>query len=242
MSLITIQNLTKTFGSGHATVKAVQDVSLTIEPGDIVLIMGPSGSGKTTLISMIGTLMTPTVGEISIDSVNVTRLNASKLADFRLHELGFVFQSFNLLAALNAEQNVMIPLLAGKTPKSKARKKADQLLEQLGMSKRLYHIPGSLSGGEKQRVAVARALVNEPKVILADEPTANLDSKTGKEVITLLCNIACAERKAVIIVSHDPRLKDMAKRVITIEDGKLTGEEKGNHENTCPHHKRRAVS
>lgn len=236
MSLITIQNLTKTFGSGHTAVKAVQDVSLSIEPGDIVLIMGPSGSGKTTLISMIGTLMTPTSGEITTDGVDVTNLSASKLADFRLHKLGFVFQSFNLLAALNAEQNVMIPLLAGKYPKIKARKKADQLLEQLGMSKRLYHIPGSLSGGEKQRVAVARALVNEPKVILADEPTANLDSKTGKEVITLLCNIACAEGKAVIIVSHDPRLKDMAKRVITIEDGRLTGEEKGNHNKTCPHH------
>ncbi len=238
MSLINVNSLSKTFGNGHAAVKAIQDVSLKIESGDIVLIMGPSGSGKTTLISMIGTLMTPTAGEISIDGVDVTKLSNSKLADFRLHKLGFVFQSFNLLAALNAEQNVMIPLLAGNTSKPRARKRADKLLGQLGMSHRLQHVPSSLSGGEKQRVAVARALVNEPKVILADEPTANLDSKTGKEVMTLLCNIACVEGKAVIIVSHDPRLKDMAKRVITIEDGKLTGEEKGNHNKNCPHHER----
>lgn len=236
MSLVTIRNLSKTFGTGHTAVSAVQNISLDIEQGDVLLIMGPSGSGKTTLVSMIGTLMTPSEGQILIDGIDITRLSSRKLASFRLHKLGFVFQSFNLLAALNAKQNVMIPLLAGRTPKSKARVKADQLLEKLGMGQRLQHIPANLSGGEKQRVAVARALVNEPKIILADEPTANLDSKSGEEVTRLLCNIACGEGRAVVIVSHDPRLKAVAKRVITIEDGKLTGEETGNHEDDCPHH------
>src|SRR3989344_6806622 len=234
MSLISINDLSKTFGAGHTAVKAVRDVSLDIQPGDIVLIMGPSGSGKTTLISMVGSLMKPTSGEAVIDSQNITKLSSSKLADFRLNKLGFVFQSFNLLAALNAEQNAMLPLLAKGTSKTIARKKARELLTRLGVEQRLLHLPRDLSGGEKQRVAVARALINEPKVILADEPTANLDSKSGKEVTTLLCNIACAEGKAVIIVSHDARLRDVAKRVITMEDGHLIGEELGNHDANCP--------
>lgn len=234
MSLIKIENLSKTFGSGHTTVEAVRDISLNIESGDIVLIMGPSGSGKTTLVSMVGTLMRPTKGVVSIDGQDITDFSSNKLADFRLHTLGFVFQSFNLLAALTAELNVMLPLLAKGTPKSTARKKAKELLTKLGIEQRLHHLPRDLSGGEKQRVAVARALINEPKLILADEPTANLDSKTGHEVMQLLCQTACRENRAVIIVSHDQRLKDVAKRVITIEDGRLVREEKGNHVANCP--------
>lgn len=241
MSLIEIENLSKTFGSGHTIVKAVQDISLRIESGDIVLIMGPSGSGKTTFISMVGTLMRPTKGVVSIDGQDVTELTYNKLADFRLNTLGFVFQSFNLLAALSAELNVMLPLLAKGVPKSAARKKARELLVELGIEQRLHHLPGYLSSGEKQRVAVARALINEPKLILADEPTANLDGKTGHEVMQLLCQTACSENRAVILVSHDSRLRDVAKRVITIEDGRLVCEEKGNHEANCPmeHHNAR---
>jgi len=241
MSLIALEHLSKTFGSGHTAVKAVQDVSLDIKQGDIVLIMGPSGSGKTTLISMIGTLMHQTSGSVKIDGQIVTELSPSKLADFRLQNLGFVFQSFNLVAALTAEQNVMLPLLAKGISKAIARDKARKLLTKLGVEHRLLHLPRDLSGGEKQRVAVARALVNDPKVILADEPTANLDTKSGKEVTQLLCNIACGEGKAVIIVSHDARLRDVAKRVIIIEDGRLTKEEKGNHDANCPmEHKQHA--
>lgn len=236
MSLIEIDHITKSFGSGHTIVKAVQDVSLSVNNGDIVLIMGPSGSGKTTLISMIGTLMRPTSGSVIIDDHDITKLSPTKLAEFRLDTLGFVFQSFNLFSALSAEQNVMLPLLAKSVHKSEARKRARTLLTQLGVGKRLLHLPRDLSGGEKQRVAVARALVNNPKIILADEPTANLDTKSGKEVTELLCSIACNEGRAVIIVSHDVRLKEMAKRVITIEDGRLTGEVKGNHDKTCSHH------
>lgn len=239
MSLVKTEHLSKTFGSGRTAIKAVRDVSLNIKAGDIVLIMGPSGSGKTTLISMIGTLLRPTEGSVEIDNQDVTKMPSDKLADFRLVSLGFIFQSFNLLAALNAEQNAMLPLLAKGIPKVAARQKARDLLTQLGMSERLQHLPRDLSGGEKQRVAVARALANEPKVILADEPTANLDTKSGQEVTRLLCNIACAEGKAVIIVSHDARLRDVAKRVIVIEDGRLVHEEPGGHDANCPIEHRR---
>lgn len=235
-NIVKVKNLSKTFGVGHTAVKAVRDVSLDVKAGDIILIMGPSGSGKTTLISMIGTLMRPSAGSVMINGRDITKLSPSKLADFRLNTLGFVFQSFNLLAALNAEQNVMVPLLAKGASKAKAREKARRLLQKLGVSERLTHLPKNLSGGEKQRVAIARSLINEPQIILADEPTANLDSKSGKEATELLCNIACAEGRAVIIVSHDTRLREAAKRVITIEDGLITKEEKGHHDRHCPIH------
>lgn len=241
MSVVEVQNLSKVFGSGHTAVRAIDNVSLTIETGDIVLIMGPSGSGKTTLISMIGTLMKPTGGRILIDGEDTATMPDTKLADLRLRKLGFMFQSFNLLSALTAEQNVTIPLRVAGANKKQAKAKAVELLERLHLEKRLNNLPKNLSGGEKQRVAVARALANNPKLILADEPTANLDSKTGFEVMKLLCAIACKANKAVIIVSHDIRLRDVAKRVITIEDGKLTREEKGGHDKTCPHHKHQPI-
>lgn len=239
MSIVSIKNLTKTFGSGHTAVTAVNDVSLDIEPGDIVLVMGPSGSGKTTLISMIGTLMRPTSGQIIVDGQDVSKLNNKAVSELRLKSIGFMFQAFNLLSALTAEQNVTVPMVVAGLPKKQATTRAKELLEKLHLGQRLNNLPRNLSGGEQQRVAVARALGNNPKLILADEPTANLDGKTGHEVMQLLCEIACAENRAVVIVSHDQRLRDVAKRVITIEDGKLTKEEKGGHDSTCPlhHHK-----
>lgn len=239
MSIVEVKNLSKVFGSGHTAVKAVENVNLKIEAGDIVLIMGPSGSGKTTLISMIGTLLRPSQGQILIDGADTSKLSDTNLAALRLKKLGFMFQSFNLLSALTAEQNVEVPLLVAGTNKEQSQKKARELLSKLHLEKRLTNLPKNLSGGEKQRVAVARALANEPKLILADEPTANLDTKTGSEVMELLCNTACVENRAVIIVSHDPRIREVAKRVITIEDGKLVKEEKGNHEKACPHHGRK---
>jgi len=237
MRVVEVKNLLKVYGSGHTAVKAVDDISLNIEAGDIVLIMGPSGSGKTTLISMIGTLLKPTEGQILVDGEDTATLSDVMMADLRLHKVGFMFQSFNLLSALTAEQNVVIPLLVAGTNKNQSKAKARELLEKLHLEKRLNSLPKNLSGGEKQRVAVARALANDPKLILADEPTANLDSKTGSEVMQLLCATACAENRAVVIVSHDVRLKEVAKRVITIEDGRLTKEEKGDHDKACPHHR-----
>lgn len=237
MSAIRLQHITKQFGTGHTEVKAVQDVSLTVKPGEIVLIMGPSGSGKTTLLSIMGTLLHPTTGSIALDGQDITKLSRQALSKLRLKQIGFVFQSFNLLASLTAEQNVMVPLLASGASTRDARRKAREVLATLGLGERLRNLPQDLSGGQKQRVAIARALVNEPRLILADEPTANLDSKTGRDVANLLSDIACRENRPVIIVSHDPRLKDFARRIITIEDGKLTKEEKGGHDKTCAYHK-----
>ena len=237
MSVLWVDEVSKVYGSGHTEVRAVDHVSLSLEVGDIVLVMGPSGSGKTTLLTMIGGLLRPTKGKIEIDSRRIDREQPPSPA-WRRGEIGFIFQDFNLLSALTAEQNVMVPLLASGVKKSQSRQRSRELLEGLGLSERLHYLPKNLSGGEKQRVAIARALVNNPKLLLADEPTANLDSKIGHEVAKLLCEIACGEGRAVVIVSHDPRLRDVAKRVITIEDGRLTKEESGNHEQFCPHHQR----
>lgn len=233
MELLHVHNISKTFGTGHTAVKALEGVHLHVESGEIVLVMGPSGSGKTTLLTIAGGLLKPTAGEVLIDGVDITNKTERELPAIRLSCLGFVFQSFNLLAALTAEENVMVPSLMRGAPRPEALTKAQQLLKRLGLEKRMHAVPAELSGGEKQRVAIARALINEPKVILADEPTANLDSHIGHEVMQLLCEIACTENRAVVIVSHDERLKAVAKRVITIEDGKLTKEEPGQHEQSC---------
>ena len=236
MSILSVKNVGKTFGSGHTAVRAVDGVSLEVDPGDIVLVIGPSGSGKTTLLSMIGTLMRPTEGKIVIGGRDLSRLGGRQLDELRLPDFGFVFQTFNLLSALSAEENVMLPLITAGIPRSQARTAARTALEKLGLGHRLRSLPRDLSGGEKQRVAIARALANGPSLVLADEPTANLDSKTGREVTLLLCEIACRENRAVIIVSHDPRLRDAAKRVVTIEDGRLTSIEPGDHDANCPMH------
>ena len=236
MSVVSIRGAGKTFGSGHTAVRAVDNVSLEVDAGDIVLVMGPSGSGKTTLLSMIGTLMRPTEGQILIGGRDTSRLSGRQLSELRLHEFGFVFQTFNLLSALTAEENVMLPLLTARVPRGQARTAAQLALEKLGLGHRLRSLPRDLSGGEKQRVAIARALANGPSLVLADEPTANLDSRTGREVTLLLCAIACRENRAVIIVSHDPRLRDAAKRVVTIDDGRVTALAPGDHDAHCPMH------
>ena len=239
MSVVSVENVSKTFGAGHTAVTAVDHVSLSVDAGDIVLVMGPSGSGKTTLLSMIGTLMSPTTGRILISGQDTSTLKAAQLSRLRLREFGFVFQTFNLLSALTAEENVMMPLITAGVPRKHARAKARMALEQLQLGHRLRNLPRDLSGGEKQRVAVARSLANDPRLILADEPTANLDAKTGQDVTVLLCETACRDNRAVIIVSHDQRLRTAAKRVITIEDGRLTAEERGEHDRHCRMHPER---
>lgn len=235
MAILEIKNLSKIYGSGHTQVRAVDNVSLEVNGGEIVLIMGPSGSGKTTLITMAGALLKPTSGSINLNGQDISQLSEKQLPRLRLKELGFVFQSFNLLASLTAQENAAIPLIAAGQKKKQALLKAKEALEKLGLGNRLNNLPRDLSGGEKQRVSVARALVNNPNVILADEPTANLDSKTGHEVMELLCAVGCREKKAVVIVSHDQRLKDIANRVIWFEDGKITKMELGNHSQNCRH-------
>lgn len=234
MSLVATK-LTKIFGKGHTAVKAVDSVSLNILPGEIVLIMGPSGSGKTTLITILGGLLSPTEGSVVVNHEDITKLTESKLPKFRLSNIGFIFQSFNVLSALNATENVAVPLIARGVKRKEAMDQAVAFLKKLGLGERLNNKPADLSGGEKQRVAIARALVTNPSIILADEPTANLDSKNGHEVMLKLCGVACEENKSVVIVSHDQRIKDIAHRILLIEDGKLTREEEGNHKKVCPH-------
>jgi putative ABC transport system ATP-binding protein len=214
-----IAHVTKRYGSGSTEVTAVRDVSLAVHPGEIVLIMGPSGSGKTTLLSMLGALLKPTEGTIQLNGTTLSALAENRLPDIRLHQFGFIFQDFNLLSALTALENVAIVAeLAGMKPGA-ARRKATSLLSDLGLRERLNFLPEKLSGGEKQRVAIARALINDPALILADEPTANLDSKIGHEIMRLLHRIAKEQGRSVIIVSHDQRIKDIADRVLWLEDG-----------------------
>lgn len=215
------RNLVRTFGSGHTEVRAVDDVSIDIEPGELVLIMGPSGSGKTTLVSMLGALMTPTSGEVVIDGIAITELPESKLPSIRASKIGFVFQSFNLLEALTVEENILFPARLVKGGLREAVSRCDALIDRLGLGARRKAMPSTLSGGEKQRVAIARALINAPPIILADEPTGNLDSLNGQEVMMVLHDIARDEGRAVIMVTHDPRVEDIADRVLWLEDGEF---------------------
>lgn len=221
MQTLIVSQLGKTFGSGETKVTALRDVSFEVTAGEIILIMGPSGSGKTTLLSIIGGLLTPTAGGVTLGDINFKDKTIRQLGEVRLYNIGFVFQSFNLLQNLTALENVQITgQLAGLTD-LQAKDRAQQLLTKLHMPDRLHHLPAKLSGGQQQRVAIARALMNEPKLILADEPTGNLDSKAGHEVMMLFHNLAKQDGRTVIIVSHDERIKDIADRVLWIEDGQI---------------------
>jgi putative ABC transport system ATP-binding protein len=220
-STLQVTHVSKRYGSGTTEVIAVRDVSLSVAPGEIVLIMGPSGSGKTTLLSMLGALLKPSEGEIHLNGDVISALAENRLPDIRLKQFGFIFQDFNLLSALTALENVAIVAELGGMKSGAARKKAAALLTELGLGERLNFLPEKLSGGEKQRVAIARALVNDPALILADEPTANLDSKIGHEIMRLLRSIAKEQGRSVVIVSHDQRIKDIADRVLWLEDGQF---------------------
>lgn len=220
-AVVRVDNVTRRFGSGAGEVVAVHDVSLQVERGEVVLIMGPSGSGKTTLLSMLGGLLKPSSGRIQIGEDDLSVLTERQLPAVRLRRIGFIFQDFNLLSALSCLDNVaLVGQLAGLS-RAAARRRAKELLEQLGLGPRLAFLPEKLSGGEKQRVAIARALVNQPDLILADEPTANLDSRHGRETMRLLRRLAKEESRSVIIVSHDQRIKEIADRVLWLEDGQF---------------------
>jgi putative ABC transport system ATP-binding protein len=213
--------VTKRYGAGQTEVEAVRDITLAVAPGEVVLIMGPSGSGKTTLLLMLGALLRPTVGDITVDGATFSALPERRLPDIRLKRFGFIFQDFNLLSALTVLENVALVAQLAGTKKQEARRKAEAVLTQFGLEQRLHFLPEKLSGGEKQRVAIARALVNDPAIILADEPTANLDSKIGHEIMRLLRRIAEEQGRSVVIVSHDQRIRDIADRVLWLEDGQF---------------------
>ena len=220
-TILEVSGLSKVFGRGANAVRAVNGVDLTVHRGEIVLIMGPSGSGKTTLLTMIGGLLKPTDGAVRIDEYDITAMKESELYEVRRHLVGFIFQVFNLLEALNVRENVEVVLnLAGRGGRE-ARAKAERHLDDLGMGHRLRFKPNDLSGGEKQRVSIARALANDPHLILADEPTANLDSKQGHDVVVLLRDIAKKQGRTVVIVAHDHRIREVADRVLWLEDGRF---------------------
>jgi putative ABC transport system ATP-binding protein len=216
-----VEGLSKIFGSGRTRVAAVQEVSMEIDRGEVVLMMGPSGSGKTTLLLMLGGLLRPSSGRIVVDGEEMTGLGEARLPELRLRRFGFVFQDFNLLGALTARENVQVVLDLAGVPPAAARDRAESLLGDFDLDDRLDFKPAQLSGGEKQRVAIARALANDPAVVLADEPTANLDSHIGHEVARLLRRIAREQERSVLVVSHDHRLREHSDRVLWLEDGRL---------------------
>lgn len=220
-AIMQVEHVTRRFGSGLTEVVAVKGISMDVAPGEVILIMGPSGSGKTTLLSMLGGLLKPSEGRIRIGKDDLTLMNERDLPDVRLRRIGFIFQDFNLFSALSCLDNVAIVAQLSGLSRQEARIQAKVLLEQFGLSHRLDFLPEKLSGGEKQRVAIARALINRPDLILADEPTANLDSHHGHETMRLLRRIAKEEQRSVIIVSHDQRIKDIADRVFWLEDGEF---------------------
>jgi putative ABC transport system ATP-binding protein len=214
-----VRGLTKTFGEGDLAVHAVRNVDLDVAPGEVVLIMGPSGSGKTTLLLMLGALLRPSSGTIEVAGIDVATMSERRLPELRARHFGFIFQDFNLLGALGVVENVELACnLAGVTGTA-ARQRARGLLERFGLAHRMRFRPEQLSGGEKQRVAIARALANDPPVILADEPTANLDSAHGHEIARLLRRLARDDGRSIVIVSHDQRLREVADRVLWLEDG-----------------------
>jgi putative ABC transport system ATP-binding protein len=223
--MIQAQDLTKVYQMGDTEVRALNGASFTIDTGEMVAIMGPSGSGKTTLMSIIGCLDVPSDGSYMLDGVAVEHMDDSKLAEIRGRKIGFVFQQFNLLARTSALENVMLPLtyagISGKERKDRALK----ALERVGLGDRTQHAPNELSGGQQQRVAIARALVNEPAILLADEPTGALDSKTGVEIMSLFQSLHKDGGQAVILVTHDPYIARHTDRIIKISDGRIVSDE-----------------
>ena len=216
--VIRIENLTRFYTIGEETVRALNGINLSIQKNEYVALMGPSGSGKSTLMNIIGCLDTPTSGEYFLNGPNVAQLSDSELAAIRNKEIGFVFQTFNLLPRLTALQNVALPLVYAGIPESERLKKAKEVLEQVGLGDRIKHRPNELSGGQRQRVAVARALVNHPSIILADEPTGNLDSKTSEEIMQLL-DIIHQAGNTIVLVTHEEDIALHAKRVVRMRDG-----------------------
>lgn len=220
-TIIDAHNVSKTFNPKTIPVHAVQNVHVHIEEGEFVALVGPSGSGKSTLLNMIGGLDEPTEGNVFIDGVEITKLPENKLIDFRLHNIGFVFQSFNLIPVLTAKENIGFVLQLQKMPKSEREKRVLTLLEEVGLEDKIGSKPGELSGGQQQRVAVARALASKPKIILADEPTANLDSKSAANLLDIMAKLNKEEKITFLFSTHDQRVIRKARRVITLVDGKV---------------------
>jgi putative ABC transport system ATP-binding protein len=225
--VVDARNITKVYKMGEVEVQALRGASLQIGRGEVVAIMGPSGSGKSTMMNILGCLDRPTSGDYALDGEAVATLNDDQLANIRNHKVGFVFQSFNLLSRQTALVNVELPLRYAGLTNGNRRARAQAALEAVGLGDRLNHRPMELSGGQQQRVAIARAIVNEPAIIMADEPTGNLDSKVGKEIMTLLLNLNKQRATTLIIITHDAAIGSQAQRIIRIRDGVVESPEAG---------------
>jgi putative ABC transport system ATP-binding protein len=226
MKIVETENLTRIYGSGETQVNALDSVSLHVDTGEFVAVMGPSGCGKSTLLHMIGGLDRPTEGVVKIEGQDLNSLNDDELTDLRREHIGFIFQFFNLIPTLTALDNTALPLVLGDMKPDDAQLRATEWLEKLEMAERGTHRPDELSGGERQRIAIARALVTDPSLILADEPTGNLDSKATKEFAALLRDIVDRWERSILLVTHDPRISSYADRIIQMEDGRITEQTK----------------
>lgn len=225
-SIIKLENVWKIYWLGKVKLVALKGVSLDIARGAFVTIMGPSGSGKSTLLNMIGCLDVPTKGKVILKGKNILQLTEDQLSQLRGKSIGFVFQEFNLLPHLTAIENVMLPMVFQGKSLEKRRKRAKQLLSSVGLEKRIFHQPTELSGGERQRVAMARAFANNPEVVIADEPTGNLDSTTGKKIMEVLKNFHQKEKKTIVVVTHDPNIADYSEEIFNIKDGQIIANHK----------------
>lgn len=223
MEILRTEGLAKTYGTGSTAVAALKPTNLTIREGEFVAVIGPSGSGKSTLLHLLGGLDRPSAGNVVIDGKDVYRLSEKELSIFRRRHIGFIFQFYNLIPVLSAEENITLPLLLDN--KSVDQQYIAELLELLGLTERCKHLPNALSGGQQQRVAIARALANKPAIILADEPTGNLDTRTSQEVLDLLQLSSKRYHQTLIIITHDPQVARHAERVITLEDGMIVKDE-----------------
>ena len=223
MSILEVKNLSKTYGKGDTMVNALDGVSFSVERGEFVAIIGPSGSGKSTLLHILGGVDVPTSGSVVINGTDISKLNETALAIFRRRQIGLIYQFYNLIPILTVSENLTLPLLLdGRKPDTKL---INDIVAQLGLSKRLGHLPNQLSGGQQQRVSIGRALVNNPALMLADEPTGNLDSENSKEIISLLRHFNKEYKQTVIIITHDDKIALSADRIIAIEDGKIKRDE-----------------
>jgi putative ABC transport system ATP-binding protein len=229
MNLIEMNSICKSYRNIGFETKVLKDVTLHIKEGDYVSIIGPSGAGKSTLMAIMGCLSQPTSGEYILDGEEVGKLNDRKLSRVRNEKIGFVFQAFHLLPGVTAMENVSLPLVYAQNPPRNIKERARELLIKVGLEHRLHHTPGQLSGGEQQRVTIARSLINDPRIILADEPTGNLDSKNGVETMKTFDNLI-KEGKTIILITHDQEVAQHADRIISIRDGQVASDSKVNHE------------
>ena len=225
-AIVKVQSVKKAYRMGKVIVPALRGVSFEVEEGEFLAVLGPSGSGKSTLLHLIGCLDRPDEGKIFIDGSDVLKLNDEELAELRLRKIGFVFQFFNLLPRLTAIRNVELPLLIAGVSEKEARERAMEMLRLVGLEARVNHRPTELSGGEQQRVAIARALINNPKIVLADEPTGNLDTKSGWEIVQLMKRLNKERGQTFIVVTHDPHIAETADRILYLKDGLIEGEKR----------------